>query len=206
MHVKTFTHLCTPGIQKQFPARMQQGFSLIEVLVSVIILSIGMLGAIGMQTTALQANKEARNQTIATIFARELAEKMRGNHTTAIKTTAATNFYLFDTVLASPADVASFTVNCFTLGCPLAADAAKWDVADWQTRVQAALPNPRVKVCFDKNPYDAANLPRWACTDDGDVAVLKMSWTRQNTAGTLELAASSAIPVVILPLTAGSTE
>lgn len=185
--------------------RGQSGFSLLEVLIAIIILSIGMLGAVGMQATAMQSNKEARNQAIATTFARELAEKMRGNHTVAIKTAAADNPYLFDSTLGGAA-LAPPTVNCFTVGCPIVKDAATWDVTDWQGRVQAALPTPRVKVCFDKDPFDSAGKPRWACSDDGDIALLKMSWTRNNTAGTLEFAGSTGAPVVVVPLTAGSSQ
>lgn len=191
---------------RSLSAAQQSGFSLIEVLVSILLLSLGMLGAVGMQTTAMQSNREARSQAVATTFARELAEKMRGNHTVAIQTTAANNPYLFDTTLTGTSSVASFSANCFTTGCPTAANVATWDVADWQGRVQAALPTPRVKVCFDDSPFDSSGKPRWACTDNGDVAVLKMSWTRNNTAGTLEFAASSGVPVVVVPLTAGSSQ
>ena len=184
----------------------QVGFSRIEVLVAIIVLSIGMLGAVGMQSTALKMNKESRNQAAAVVFARELGERMRGNHTVAIQTTAANNPYLFDTTLSGTSSVATFSVNCFTTGCPTRRDAAIWDVSDWQSRVQATLPTPRVKVCFDKNPYDSAGNARWDCTNDGDLSVLKMGWTSSNTAGTLTFAASNGIPLVVLPLTAGSSQ
>lgn len=192
---------------KVFPASIsQEGFSLIEVLVAIVILSIGMLGAVGMQSAAMQSNKEARNQAAAVTFARELGERMRGNHTVAIQTTAANNPYLFDTTLTGTSSIATFSVNCFTAGCPIPKDAATWDVADWQTRLQATLPTPRVKVCFDQSPYDSAGVARWACTNDGDLSVVKMSWTSSNTAGTLTFAASTGIPMVVLPLTAGSSQ
>ena len=166
-----------------------------------------MLGAVGMQTTAMQSNKEARNQAIASTYARELAEKMRGNHTVAIKTAAADNPYIFDITLESGTAIATPDVNCFTTGCPIVKDAAIWDVADWQGRVKGALPTPRVKVCFDKDPFDSAGKARWACSvPGGDIAVLKMSWTRNNTKGTLEFAGSTGVPVVVVPLTAGSPE
>ncbi|WP_394757733.1 type IV pilus modification protein PilV [Rhodoferax sp.] len=197
---------CTRPIHGPASRRAQSGFSIIEVLVAILILSVGMLGAVGMQATAMQSNKEARNQATATTLARELAEKMRGNHTVAIKTTAADNPYLFDTTLEASTTIATPAVNCFTTGCPIVKDAATWDVADWQGRVQATLPTPRVKVCFDKSPFDSGGKPRWACTDDGDIAVLKMSWTRNNTAGTLEFAATSGVPTVVVPLTAGSSQ
>lgn len=191
--------------------RTQSGFSLIEVLVAIIILSVGMLGAVGMQATALQSNKETRYQAIATTFGRELAEKMRGNNTVAIKTVAAENPYLFDETLSATPALPGGLVNCFTSGCTSPGTLATWDVFDWQQRVQLALPTPRVKVCFDDDPFDSAGKARWACAPatggaGGNVAVLKMSWTRNNTAGVLEFAVGAGVPVVVVPLTAGSPE
>ena len=199
---RTFTKLSS----RSFRSQNQYGFSLIEVLVAIIILSVGMLGAVGMQSAALQSNKESKNQAAAVTFARELGERMRGNHGVAIKTVASDNPYLFDTTFTGTSSVAAFSVNCFTTGCSVPKDAAAWDVADWQGRVLAILPTPRVKVCFDQNPYDSAGIARWACTNDGDLSVLKMSWTSSNTAGSLTFAANTGVPLVVLPLTAGSSE
>ena len=199
---RTFTKLS----YRSLPNQNQYGFSLIEVLVAIIILSVGMLGAVGMQSAALQSNKESKNQAAAVTFARELGERMRGNHNVAIKTAPSDNPYLFDTSLTGTSSVATFSVNCFTTGCSVPKDAAAWDVADWQGRVLAVLPTPRVKVCFDKDPYDSAGIARWACTDDGDLSVLKMSWTSSNTTGSLTFAASTGVPLVVLPLTAGSIQ
>ena len=198
---RTFTKLSDRSLRSQ----NQYGFSLIEVLVAIIILSVGMLGAVGMQSAALQSNKESKNQAAAVTFARELGERMRGNHSVAVKQAASDNPYIFDTNLTGTASVATFTVNCFTTGCSNPKDAAAWDVADWQGRVLAILPTPRVSVCFDKEPYDSAGIARWNCTPGGDVAVLKMSWTSSNTAGSLTFAATG-IPLVVLPLTAGSSQ
>lgn len=185
------------------------GFSIIEVLVAIIILSFGMLGAVGMQSVAMQSNKEARNQAAATTFARDLAERMRGNNTVATRQPGAAggNPYLFDVTLSSPTDVAVPFKNCFTdsNGCPLKEDAASWDVSDWQSRVQQELPNPRVKVCFDKNPFDAAGRSRWTCTNDGDIAVLKVSWNRNSTEGKLVFTSdANNVPALVIPLTAGN--
>lgn len=184
----------------------QSGFSILEVLIAIIILSIGMLGAVGMQAASLRANKESRSQATAATFARELAEKMRGNYTVAIKTTTADNPFLLNTTLYGTVTVATPSVNCFTTGCSDLKNAAAWDVADWQRRVQAALPTPRVRICFDSAPFDAAGLAKWACTDTGDILVLKMGWTRNNTKGELEVAYSAndtVPPVVVLPMTPG---
>ncbi len=187
-------------------AGRENGFSLIEVLISILILSVGVLGSIGMLVSAMQSNKEAHNQAVAASFAKELAERMRGNHTVAIKTSSTDNPYLFDVTLPPSTTVATPSVNCFTTGCPVAKDTATWDVAEWQQRVQNALPSARAKICFDQAPFDSAGRPRWDCSNTGDVSVLKMSWTRSNTAGELEFAGTTGVPLVVVPLTAGSSE
>ena len=164
-----------------------------------------MLGAVGMQSAALQANKESKNQAAAVTFARELSERMRGNHRIALVNDPAANPYLIDTTLTGTSSVAAFTVNCLTTGCLTPKDAAAWDVADWQGRVLATLPRPKIIVCYDKDPFDSDGVARWLCSNDGDLAVLKMSWTSTNTAGSLTFAANG-VPLVVLPLTAGSSQ
>lgn len=186
---------------------MQQGFTLVEVLVAVVILSIGVLGAVGMQATSLQANKEVRYQTVAVGLARELAEKMRGNHVVAVKTLAAENPYLVDLTLTGSTAVAAAPTNCFTAGCPNDGVAvAKWDMSEWQQRVKDALPSARIKICMDLQPYTAGGIAQWTCTNTGDVAVLKLAWNRANTKGELEFTSNGLVPLVVLPLTAGSSE
>lgn len=187
--------------------RQQTGFSLLEVLIAFIILSLGLLGAVGMQAAAMQSNKETRNQTVAASLARELADKMRGNHAIAIKTAAADNPYLLSTTLDNPS-TATFSApaeNCFTTACSTPIAIATWDMADWQNRLQNALPDPKFVVCFDKTPFDAAGSAQWACTNDGDISVLKLAWTNKDTKGDLQLSSAAAtVPIVVLPLTAGT--
>lgn len=198
------THPCGLALTPARPRGTQAGFSILEVLIAIIILSFGMLGAVGMQAAALQSNKEARYQAMATTFARELAEEMRGNHNIAINPDPALNPFLM--TFSDSSAIAAPASNCFTSACPDATAVAVWNVADWQTRVRAALPSPRITVCFDQTPFDGSGNPQWGCTDDGDATVVKIGWTRSNTAGTLEFASSSGAPLVIVPLTAGSPE
>ena len=184
--------------------RTQSGFSLIEVLISIVILSIGMLGAAGMQAAAMQSNKETRNQSVAASFARELADKMRGNHRVAIKSAAADNPYLIaETALTGTASFVAPTENCFTTACSSAAAVATWDMADWKNRVQNALPDPKIKICFDKTPFADDGTAQWACTNDGDITVLKMAWTSTSTDGKLQTSGNIR-PLIIVPLTAGT--
>lgn len=59
--------------------KVQSGFSLLEVLISVVVLSIGLLGLGGLQLTSLQSANNAHFRSSASIFATELADRMRLN-------------------------------------------------------------------------------------------------------------------------------
>ena len=56
----------------------QKGFSLIEILVSIVILSFGLLGIVGLQASSMKANREARLQSTGVKLAEEIAELIRG--------------------------------------------------------------------------------------------------------------------------------
>ena len=93
--------------------RATGGFTLVEVLVSIVVLSFGMLGIVGVQAFALQSNREARLQSQAVNLARELAEMMRGNNQIGIQSAAADNPYL----MAATSPLAAATPSyCLRVG------------------------------------------------------------------------------------------
>jgi len=59
--------------------RTQRGFSLIELLVALIVFSVGLLAVAGLQTVSKQANFEALQRTSASQIAHGLLEDMRVN-------------------------------------------------------------------------------------------------------------------------------
>ena len=61
--------------------KLCRGFSLIEVLVAVFVLSIGVLGVGGLQMTAKRANFEAVQRTTAAALVNDILERMRANTT-----------------------------------------------------------------------------------------------------------------------------
>ncbi len=62
----------------------QQGFTLIEVMVSIIILAIGLLGMAGLQTITLKNGQSAYMRSQATILAYDIMDRMRINRDQAI--------------------------------------------------------------------------------------------------------------------------
>jgi type IV pilus assembly protein PilV len=53
------------------------GFTLIEALVAVLVLSIGLLGLAGLQATSLRTNQDAYFRSQATILARSMMDELR---------------------------------------------------------------------------------------------------------------------------------
>jgi type IV pilus assembly protein PilV len=186
----------------------QAGFSLVEVLVSIVVLSFGLLGMVGMQAASLQANREARLQSAAVFLGRELAETIRGNKNVGVLTTGNPYIGSFST---SPlaAGTASYCLNASpATACTSTTDIANAQMTEWLARVDAELPGARIEVCFDSTPFTSAGLPQWACSNSGGVLVVKIGWTRGSTnksqSGTAGLEKATT-PLVVLPVTPGST-
>lgn len=59
--------------------RKQTGFTLIEVMVSVVVLAIGLLGLAGLQATSMRFNSSAYLRSQATSLAYDIADRIRAN-------------------------------------------------------------------------------------------------------------------------------
>ncbi len=62
-----------------FSYRYAQGTTLVEVLVAVVVVSIGLLGVAALQITALQGANDTQYRSRATDLAASLADRMRAN-------------------------------------------------------------------------------------------------------------------------------
>lgn len=149
----------------------QTGVSLIEVLVAMLILSIGLLGMVGLQTTSLRNTQNAYLRTQATIFAEDMAERMRTN-----PQGVGGGGYM--------AASGALTAACLTVtGCSSGA-LAQHDLAEWQASLADALPSGSGRVCRDATPDDGT-VAAPACDGGGDLLVIKVWWDgdRDGTAG-----------------------
>jgi len=61
------------------PLKKQSGFAMLEVLVSIVVIMIGVLGIAGMQLLALGNTENARYQSIAAILTSGLVAQMQAN-------------------------------------------------------------------------------------------------------------------------------
>ncbi|HIG65418.1 MAG TPA: type IV pilus modification protein PilV [Methyloprofundus sp.] len=107
-----------------------QGFTLIEVLIAVVVLAVGLLGLAGLQTTSLKHNQTAYFRSQATQMAYDMADRIRANHDEAKLGGAST--YVVGNATAH--------AGCSTLvGCT-ATEMAENDLFEWIATLQAALP------------------------------------------------------------------
>jgi len=59
--------------------KKQNGFSMVEVLVSLLVIGVGLLGLSGLQIASVKGTNNAHSRNVATNLAMELSERMRAN-------------------------------------------------------------------------------------------------------------------------------
>jgi type IV pilus assembly protein PilV len=114
--------------------RAQRGFSLIEVLIALIIMSVGMLGIAGLYVQSMQAGRTSMLRHNAVTLAGDVADRIRSNPRAA-------NAYTD----ADGADngCVNGEVNCTE------AEMAAHDVLLWQEQADTTMPNGLVTITFD---------------------------------------------------------
>jgi len=114
----------------------QRGFSMIEVLVTLLIVSLALLGTAGLQAYSMRLSQGGQFRTQAVFLAADLAERMEANRTGAVAG---------DYVVANSSVPVAASTACVDAVC--AANAlAGFDLAQWQNAIAATLPQSRWTV------------------------------------------------------------
>ena len=112
----------------------QRGFSMIEVLVTMLIVSLALLGTAGLQAYSMRLNQGGQFRTQAVFLAADLAERIEANRTAAVVDGA----YV---VASSNAAALPPSTKCLAADLPCnRTDLATFDFWQWQTAVAASLP------------------------------------------------------------------
>jgi type IV pilus assembly protein PilV len=122
------------------------GFTLIEALVALVVLSIGLLGVAGLQLTGLRASSSAGSRTQASYLADDILDRMRANRSDA---------------LAGKYDV--------TLGVARSGTAmSDVDVEAWQTDLSSSLPVGQGSIQTDTVTGLVTVIIQWVDSHGGD--------------------------------------
>ena len=161
------------------PISREKGFSLIEVLVSIVILGIGLLGAAGLQLSTLRSNHFTAQASIATQLVRDYEEITQMVRSASISTSEGTS--ALSGLDTNTTDTAT-TPTCQSSSATCTSNQlAAFMLKEWKVRVTAELPGGRAVVCRDSAPKDtsgtSAGLYHWACDNQGDMLMVKIGWT-----------------------------
>ncbi len=150
-------------------ARRQRGFTLAEVLVTLVIFAFGMLGVAGLQISSLGSMDSAQFRSVASMKASELAERIRANPGAGYPA-------------ATPADHKCHVAHYASRNVPPAdcspAQLAADDMMDWGQELAGRLPQGRGAVCIDSTPEDGTPAAP-ACDGSGNVLAIKVWWTER---------------------------
>lgn len=170
------------------------GLTMIEILVTLIILSVGLLGMAALQLTGIRSANSSTYRTQATLLADDIAERMRSNPN-AVDANAF-------------ASVNSVAINCAAAPTPYcgeyfdgaslvaaqsctAAQMAAYDINVWfcgerngagngrSGGVKAQLNNATATItCTDVNPPSGPDTD--VCTDHSSVHTISLGWSELN--------------------------
>jgi type IV pilus assembly protein PilV len=160
--------------QRRALAGRQRGVTLIEILVAVVLLSIGLLGLAGLQLRGMQVNQGSAMRSQAAILAADLADRMRADVTAANPANTTGSFYGAFTPAgwagASPASMQDWLQNALvTLPAGVAAQAVPCPgnqlpcVRVWTPAPVGTLPTPvQIDVFWNDARASAAASPNAA--------------------------------------------
>ncbi len=104
------------------------GFTMLEVLITMVILSIGLLGLAGLQANGLKSNHQAYMRTQATLLAYDMSDRMRANM-------AGVNAGNYDDISGK-----ATATDCAAIECTPAA-MALYDTEQWNVANDVKLPS-----------------------------------------------------------------
>lgn len=155
---------------KRHSGKRQSGFSLVEVLIALVIMSVGMLGIAGLYVQSMQAGRTSMFRHHAVTLAGDVADRIRANPTAAIA-------YI---------DPVGADNNCVLGGADCTpAQMASNDVLLWKAQAAETLPGGDVTVVFA--PANGAIPPSYQIT---------VSWTEPGQVP----APSYGITIPVLPI------
>jgi type IV pilus assembly protein PilV len=152
------------------------GFSLIEVLVSILVLSFGMLGVASLLASSLSGSHTASMRTQAIVLADDLADRMRANRATAVA--PGPNNYEGIAPAENRCRAVHYAHRHVAPAACTPQELAADDLFDWQAQVAALLPQGTAVVCIDSTPEDGtAGAP--ACDGVGGAYAIKEFWAEK---------------------------
>jgi type IV pilus assembly protein PilV len=152
----------------------QRGFTLLEVLIALLVLSIGLLGLAALQTTGLRSNQMASMRTLVSQFAYDISDRMRANQgCSPVSATCPAVFgVLGDEYVIGRTETPAVAI-------PAMAGIAYDDLLAWRNNI-ARLPNGQSAI----TQCNAATVPPCPVVDGKTTHVVTVYWNESRSATT----------------------
>jgi type IV pilus assembly protein PilV len=157
--------------------RRQGGFTLLEILIAIVIFSIGLLGIAGLQVAGMRFTHGSQLRSIAVAQAESMSDLMRAN-----EFGVQSGYYNVQDDMPTSA-----APDCATALCD-SQQRATYDLVAWNVHTDGAplqsnedvLPSGAGVVCRDSTPNDGDSTA-WACDNAGEVYAIKIQWVERTT-------------------------
>ena len=150
------------------PRRQQWGASLIEILISMAVLTTGLMGTARLQAVSLRAATDSSNQGMAARVGYDMADRIRLEP-------AQIDAYIAAAALDLSADSSG---ACYSGSGCVGADRVRATVAEWQRLLAVQLPGGVGTVCRDATPYDGTGPADAQCTGGASDPLVVKTWWR----------------------------
>lgn len=144
------------------------GFSLIEVLVALLVLSIGLLGLAALQTTGLTLNHESYGRTQAVLQAYDIIDRMRANKSGSGGAVNST----YDSI--GLGSTPTLTTDCSSASCT-GTELAQYDIRKWNLANASLLAYGKGAVCKGNFSTDLSS-----CSPTGSIYRIAITWKEKD--------------------------
>ncbi len=163
---------------RQVNAHKACGFGMVEVLVALVVLSIGMLSIAGLQLISIRSVHSSFVRGQAVLSAYDIADRMRANRLAVVDINGnAVGFYnSADDANYQPPSDNGCTEGAGPAGVCTTAQMTAHDLIEWNQSIAALLPGGLGIVCIDSTKDDGTPAVP-ACDNIGAAYAIKIWWT-----------------------------
>ncbi len=137
------------GIMKR-----EHGFSMLEVLITMLIVSFGLLGIAGIIITSVKNNQSSNVRSQASLMVNDILDRMRANRTPAEGPSLP-----YDLLISTPTA---------TTAPPAGPNIAASDLYSWRTALAATLPSGTGSIKMNPATKNVTVVVQWNDSHGGD--------------------------------------
>jgi type IV pilus assembly protein PilV len=148
----------------------QRGVSLLEVMITMLIIAVGLLGLLGLQTKSMSGQKDTFDKKSAAELVAQISERIRANHLGFMADNYTSAIDIGATIATGP--VCGGATPCTP------AQIAALDLVNWHTDLRSRIPESGAYIVT--SPTAAGSAPAATMATNGTSVRVTVTWMEQN--------------------------